>query len=86
MIDEKLRMRGRRTQVNPGTAVLNIASWSPESIDPLPPATPQGITITVRPGQIGNRGIVDPIVAFRSILYFVIFNNKLGVPFKNDNR
>lgn len=55
MIDEKLRMRGRRTQVSPGTAVLNIASWLPESIDSLPPATPQGIAITARPGQIENR-------------------------------
>lgn len=39
MIDEKLRMWGRRTQVSPGTAVLNIASCSVESIDSYLAAT-----------------------------------------------
>jgi len=61
MIDEKFRMRGRRTQLSPGTAVLNIASWSPGSIDPLPLATSQSIAIT---GQIENRKTIDRIVTF----------------------
>lgn len=66
MIDEKLRMRGRRTQVSPGTVVLNTASWLPGSIDSLPPATPQSIVITVRPGQVKNHRTADHIVTFRS--------------------
>lgn len=39
MIDEKLRMWGRRTQVSPGTAVLNITSCSVGSIDSYHAAT-----------------------------------------------
>jgi len=73
MIDEKLRMRGRRTQVSPGTVVLNITSWLPGSIDSLPPTTPQSIVITLRPGQEKNYRTVDHVVTFRStyiVCYF----------------
>lgn len=70
MIDEKLRMRGRRTQVSPGTAVLNIASWLPGSIDSLPPATSQGIAITVCPGQTENLTAVDHISTDICVIYY----------------